>query len=610
MKDTEIVAIMEEITPLLKAYYSLPEKDRKVLPDYNPVYAETVELQQEIAVHSELRDFPHKLFKDKAPNESDAQWSYRKQNYRPITLPFWNRALGVMNRVWNENNYELKWQEKDNGQSDYFLKNYPEYSRITAFFESVVTRFKVNDPNAALFVKPWYLPTVTNEQGEIVFADNKEIDAIAQIYPADKVIRFERDYAMVLTDEKSPVTEGDSTVMKGLVFDLYDDTNIWKISQTGKLTDWSFNVSIFYRHQLGYIPAKKLGGMPLDKDGNIYYKSILYDAVPLLNEALYDFSTQQLVKVGAAFPYRWVYSDRCHYMGEHGQCDNGLLTIPDGDGIKRITCPGCNGTGFTNPYSPMGLMHVRIPDNNLQSDKPIPSPPMGAEGPPVDILKWSDDMIWSMIGRAFIMQNIDVTADMPGERVSDATATGRLIDREELFSFLQLFSSEIFDLYDFAIDSIGKLRYTSAWKKPVLSKPVNFAIRSETDLTDEIAKAKQNSMPEVALRRLMLEYIGTRFTDSSMTKAITDLIMRTDTLFTYAAADINASLATGYVQKWESELHKNIVIYIEQEIEANPEFLQSKFADQRTALINRAKADVIANTPMTADAIVAKAQAA
>lgn len=611
LSELQINTIVTELQAVVKAYYgSINFDDKKKkgeLPNYSPIYAETVTLQQEVAVHSEIKDFPEKLFKTKAPNESDEQWNYRKANYEPVTMPFWNRAVGVFNRVWNENNYEIKWTENDQ-QKEYFTKGYPEYGKITSYLESIVTRYKVNDPNAVLVIKPWYLPTVPDGEN-IKLDDSVEMPAVAYIYCADKVCRFERDFALFLTDENSNVTVGERVENTGLVYELYDDQNIYKVTQTGKKNDWTFEVQVFYTHGIGYLPCQRLKGLPIYKDGHLYYKSILYDATPLLNDALYDYSTNSISKVGAAFPIRWAITETCTYQGEHGEpCQNGRIFTGDADGnVKSQVCPGCKGSGRTNPFTPMGIMEVRMPTEKFDNPVPIPTPPGGFLGPDVKLLEFMGETVFNYIQQAFLLLNISVTPDRATGKVD--TATGKQIDREELFSAIQTFSSEIFDLLGFTIDAIGKMRYGINWKGPEISKPVNFAIRSESDLTTEIAEAKTNNLPEAALRRLIKEYMNIRFTDSTADQAITDLIMQVDPIFTYAVPDIISGMGAGYIQKWEAELHKNINQYIALELAGDKTFLTWDLEKQREALITRAKAAVDANKPMTPDNILGAAKA-
>lgn len=581
MEIQDIQALVTEISE----YHKKQKKEAK----WRPTYELEVEMAERIAVHAELGKFPLKLFQNKAPNEDGKQWDYRKQNYRAFTMPYWNRAINAFSRIWNENNYEIKWPNKED-QKEYFTEKYPSFKSIISYFETIVTRLKVNDPNSVLVVRPHHLPMTINTEGEIIFDDTQAIEAVAHIHHAKCVIKYEPEvYLLAETCEKSIVEwQGNKRAKEGMVYELYDTEAIYRIVQVGKKVDWQFTIELYYQHNLGYLPAWRLQGLPLYCDDVLYYKSCLYDAVPLLDEALYDASTLQISKVGAAFPVRWAITESCDHH-ENGVGCNGTGKISyyeEGkDHPSEKQCPACKGSGRKNPFTPMGLMEVKAPENNLDTQS-IPTPPFGIVEPSLNTLTFLDDSFDKQVVRAFLIQNIDVSADVASGK---ETATGKLIDREELFSFLTNFSSELFDLLGNTIKAIGEMRYAKAFEMPSISKPVNFSIHSEKDLTEELAEAQKNGLPEAAIRRLMREYMSLRFTDTEKDLKILDLAMEVDSLFAMPTMDIIAGVGAGYIQKWEAELHKNINSFISEFIEANEAWLDLTLSEKREQLVKKAK---------------------
>src|ERR1044072_2147116 len=150
-----IDTLLSDVVTAAKLYNEAPpltKQERKPdekIPAFNSVYVDSVEMRDKIAVHSELNVFPWKLFKKKAPNEDPAQFEYRKENYEPSTTPYWNKAQNAINRIWNRQNFEIHW-ESETGEGtakEYYTEDYPSYGSVVNYFESIVTRQKINDPN-------------------------------------------------------------------------------------------------------------------------------------------------------------------------------------------------------------------------------------------------------------------------------------------------------------------------------------------------------------------------------------------------------------------------------------------------------------------------------
>lgn len=337
LNEQEIQHLLSHVVALHRQAQSALHKADKPLPEYHPTYTAAIDMAEAIRVHSAMHSFPQRLFRAKAPNEDPAQFAYRKENYRPVTMPFWNRALQVLNRIWNEQNYLVHWPEReDAGQQEYFCKEYPAYTSLIAYFESVVTRWKVNDPNAVLCIRPESLPVAQNEEGEWVALDNVPVSPVAALFPSERVIQYEQGrYCLIELPEKSPVKFGNSIVQEGLIYELYDEENIYRITQVGRKADYTFETELYYPHQLGWLPVYKLRGIPMEHEGKLLYKSHFYDAVPLLDTALYDSSTLDISKVGAAFPHRWAVVEDCNYQGCNGE---GSIYQGEGEERRLVTC--------------------------------------------------------------------------------------------------------------------------------------------------------------------------------------------------------------------------------------------------------------------------------
>lgn len=606
MQANDIASILGSVVAMHPRKGVLPLEKEKI-PAYYPTYPLVVDMAGRIAVHAEEDTFPDRLFKAKAPNEDDAQWEYRKANYRPKTKPFWNRAVGAHNRIWNEQNYELKWPEEAKTEAggdvpyDYFYKEYPQHKALISYFQKVVTRLKLNDPNAVLCVKPLPLPMVEVEiEGlkELRPDDTQKVRPIAHIYRCPRVVAFlEGEYCLIETPEKSVYQDGKDTRKDGLIYEFYDRYTFWRIVQVRKIQDKreaeAFDYIPELSHQMGFMPCWKLGGLPLEHEGENYFKSPLFDALPDLDEALYDASNLAISKASAVFPQRWVISEPCNTC-----LGNGYVIEGDGEDAHRESCKACGGTGHIK-FDRTSVIHVK-PQSGTD-ERPMITPPFGFVEPGIETLKFTDEQIDKQIRRAFVMVNIDVSMDTPH---GDETATGQLIDREELFSHLLRFAQETFDLLSMTIKAMLRYRYaefradgTASFDvadklMPEVSAPTSFEIRNEADLTEEIAKANESGLPSTARRLLSQEYIGIRFSNDAESRAIVGLIYQVDSLADMQQTDIDNGVLQGTIPKWRAILHINIESYIDEILEEQPDFLSLPLKDQKARLRAMAEAEV------------------
>ena len=588
------------------------ESSDKKIPEYSLIYKRAVELAEKIAVHATYDKFPDNLFKAKAPNQDPKEFEYMKGIYpKPsITMPYWYKALGILNRIWNDANWAIQWAEDVAIYSDataqrYFEKEYPVFGSYENYHKEIFLPKKINDPNAVAAYKPAFSPVISSidKKGKTTYQpdDSIMISPIEVIYNSDQVISYQAGkHLLVELYEKSLL---DNNKKEGRIFEFYDEQYIWRIEQIGKKEQYTFRESIYYHHGLGYLPCQKLKGRPTYIDSEILYLSYFLPAVSLLDEAIRNFSTKQMSVYANAFSVQWEYFDQCDYKG----CAGGKIL---NDKNNYITCPQCNGSGNKNKHSPTGVYQLKSPTRLQEGDAQIPTPPLGFVAPGTEILNFLKDEIRSQIQDAFTILNIDISnSTVKG----GDTALGKQIDREEMFSFLLQISNEIFSAYEFGISTMGLMRYgfdsagNPYFATPKISYPRTFAIRSEQDLTVEITTAKAGGLPDIAIRELLEQWLSVRFNSQEEVSTIVDLVFKVDRLVTKSDVDINAGIVIGKIAKWEAILHDSIYTFIDELIVSDSEFLMKDFAAKKTALIDLAKAKAAEISPIkTAESIIAE----
>ncbi len=575
-----------------------PHKDNEC-PEFTPVYKESVEFLERICVHSEIGEFPMRLFKERAPNQTLEEFAYIKANHKTITFPIWSRFIGVQNRIWSDQNWSIEWPKNSQDLQDYFSKGIPKYGNYEYFFKNIVTPLKQKDANALFLIKPYEIPLKTNDNGDVIVEDGnayidetKELKPFPYIASSKNVIAFEEgEYALILTEKKSLVEIGNRKEKSGFIMEFYDKNFIYIITQTGRKADWNYKIDLYWQHNLGYLPGWKLKGIPLLKDCDILYQPHFMCAIESLDSALLDNSYLMAIKAGAAFPHRWEYVSVCEYNSdEFGRCVNGKI-FKEG---KEMQCPSCGGSGNSKP-SILGVYQIKMPSRNDDTTKGIGAP-FGWESPQFDPMEFLRKEIELHKNEALSILNLqNSTTNAQG---SD-TALGKIIDREELFSFILSISNQLFELFENSIKAIIEMRVIGNKEFPQISYPKNFSIRNENDITAEISAAKSANAPDIAIRALLIEYMNIRFNTESNTTKIIDLAFSADRLITLSSVEIASKILSGTVAKWEDILHVSIYNFIIEAEEENESFFDMALNEQVLKLQEMAKAKLLEISPAT-----------
>jgi hypothetical protein len=565
-------------------------KQSKKMPEYTPVYVQSVDAFERISVHAEQGKFPARLFKNRAPNQTEDEYKYMEGIHKNTTFPIWDRFNGFMGRIWNDQNWSIKYPESlDSKESpqDYLEKEYPTFKSLENYYKSIVTPLKEKDSNGAIVHKPYYIPVKPNEAGELVVDETQRIKPVACIYNSSQVVGFlESEYILIELKEKSIVEYGGYKTKDGLIYEFYDRDNIWRIIQVGKQIDYKFEYYVYWSHNLGYMPADKLKGIPEQKEMEILYRSHFMAAVDTLDDITLDDSYLRIIKAGHAFPHKWEYVDDCDYQNDHGDCRGGYVQTKKDEAFITISCPKCHGTGKSKSSSPLGVYQVKAPNQNANGgSENMQIPPFGWVSPNPDIMEFLRKETQSNEQKALSILNLSSPSDVKG---SD-TALGKQIDREESFSFVQDISNQNFELFEFSTKCILQMRYGKEVELPVISYPKNFAIRNESELTEELANAKTSGLPEIAIRKILQDYLITRFNADIPTMKMVDLTFYADRLICLSTTEVAQKKLSGAVANWEDILHTSIYSFIAELIVTDPLFFDKDIEEQKKLVIEKAK---------------------
>jgi len=574
LNEKQLSTILSEISAKYKAASS--KKDGKA--DWGKLYKKATEHAEEIEVHS-CGDFPNKLIGANFPGETEEERVYRKTSFQPITKPYWKKALRTVNRVWAEQNYSIDWA--DEKAKKYFLEDFPMDNDVRNYFKSIVTEAKISEPNGVC-VLDFDLPVKELANGELVIDDRIEISPYPTVYESEDVLMYEKnDFTLCLSGEKSIVEYGGKKEKSGMVLYLYDNENIYRIQQIGKKVDWQFELSVYYNHALGYLPAWKLKGTPEEIiQDEVYYESYFAPALPHLNEAVIIHSTNKSVRNKVSYPTRAYYDQPC----TNKECNHGKVWHDD----KQMSCSTCGGTGSVK-FSPFRDYVHELPTATSDTGKDsVAFPGFAYVSPDGTIIKDNEEVIDKYLETAFLFLNINVNAQGNAKGLNDPTATKSKIDRDEQYISMLDISNELFWLLQQFLNAAYKIRYNK--ESPIKVKPpTNFDLISTDELSTRLGEAKKAGLSDLAITEFTLQLFEQEFPQTVSRKA--EIAAYSDVLFVKETADISILQTNGNVAKWQVLLHVNFERYVNEIMESGKDIMQMELKEIDAILVERAKKD-------------------
>lgn len=535
-------------------------------PEYWVGYNYAAKMYDAIKPHSRSDVYPEHLFSVRAPNQTEEQAKYIKANYKAITLGVFEDFKATISRAFADQNWSIKYgEEKDVRFGDetfqsYVNKEIENYGSIEAFAKNMIPSLKLVDANGIIAIYPseinyTSIEKLEEDQGSSEVIDNELIRPLPKYYPCKSIVGQELGkWYLLISDEKSIVKSNNKELKEGLVLELFDDSCIYKIKQKGKKSDFVFGeVEVYFKHDLGYVPCIKLMGTPQLIEQTIAYQSPFITAVPLLEQALLDESYLQISKATSAFPFMVALGETCEFTDRDGsKCDNGRIFDSINGGYK--TCSSCGGAGVKSRFSPSGALLVRPKTSMNDGDSGISGDYLKFVSPPMDTLDFLRKEIDSLLFKSRQILHLP-SSDSSVSFGESNTATGSLNKLRALHAFIKPISDQIFTIYEFTLETIGRMRYGEYFGGFNLVYPTSFDINTPSDYLALISEGQKAGVAPSITFANMYNYIkAINYTDEETT-AIYDLILEADELLLMNSADIIARVANGSIEKWQDVLH-------------------------------------------------------
>lgn len=573
------------------------EKEKKGTSAYGEEYAVILKQVERILPHADEDHIPKRLIQNRAPNATDEQVKYVKENWKATTMPVFHKLLNVIQRGFIDDNWSIIWPEGSEDMREYCDEYFPEFGSTETFVKELLPREKYVDANALLAIRPkgfYYVKDeegnlIVNEYGDLVVDDTKHLEPTAYIHNSDKVLIRTDDFYLVVDDEKSVVEYNGKNVKDGRVLYIYEKDAIYKIEQIGKKIDNEYRIFLYFQHDEGIIPAIPLGGIPKKlKSGRVISVSPFRYATDILDLALTNKNYLQVSVNNVVFPFRIMKADNCTFADAENRCDGGRL-ISMKTGLPSGQCSKCNGTGRLAPYSPLGVYYwdnAKDFDEKSSNLKPVEF----VEAPTGDL-----DFLTKLIDRdtASAEEILHLQKSEARNTSKEVTATETVYNDQGQISFVRYNVHQLFDVWQWMLNRIGFQRYGNYDQVPTLIYPRTFDFRSEQDIWNEIKTARDADAPPAILSAIYRSLINKLYSSSPDAIKVFDTLSDADELFALSSMAIAARKASNTIEGWQIVLHDSGLQLIDELIREDERYLELEDGERITKLIELAKSRIL-----------------
>lgn len=575
------------------------------LPEFYPGYRYLVDMMEQIDIHATQQKFPYKLMLSRSPNETDAEYLYRKLNYKNTTAPVFIDYINTVGRCTSDQNWSLS--IPDEQFRDYVEYEVPKYGSLEAYLRDFMLPLKTKDANGIIAMEPSYIPFVTNpdgtlfvnEQGQNIISDEK-VKPVPVYYSCRQIIAQDNgEWYAVMSTEHSEVFFNGKLEKRGIILTIFDAANIYQIRQVGKYIDYQFSDPIVvYPHDLGFVPCGKLKGIPSLYEDKIYYVSPFSAAADLLDLVLLDESNLFVIKSTTVYNYKVAIGTPCNFERDGQRCRDGIWFDKDRLGVNGIQgmdidCPVCLGAGLRPRMSPFGVLLVNpgiSTSGNPDGDTKISGDYLKLIGPPIEAPKFLTEEIAKNTRRATKILHLP---DADGAAVGGDGATPMAVLNKQMatFAFIQGVSNQLFDLFEFMLKTTALMRGEP--DNFTLNKPQSFNVLSPADQVGIIGELSKLGLPPVLISAHIEKYLSSIMYNSKDVASAFKLMMNEDNLLSMSRDDINLRLTSGDIEGWRDTIHQSGIQIIKQLLDENERFFEQDYSLQREQFINKAKENTV-----------------
>lgn len=536
--------------------------------EQHDLYQETVEYAEDVAVHAYGKK-PEKILDRSRPRETPEVKEYRLQIYEPKTKAKFNKALGILQKMFNDKLFSIKWSKpastkikEDETLQNYCTEDYPIHNSIINYFKSEGLKKVLSNPMGLFTV------TLDSEVNENEF--NKPV---VDFYTEDQIIGYKENVYYVI--------HVDGELDKNSILWVYDDIGIYvykEIKQNGNTKPHRFELIEEYIHNFREIPLWRARG--IFEYG--VYKSFFDAAFPYWNKAINHDSDLDGVLVNQAYPHMYAVEVDC----DNQECQNGKINVQD----RVYDCQRCLGTGkVTTNRGTYGYFSI---NEDKLADNPAIVPPLGFVSPDSAIIEYLDNKIERLMDQGLDALNM---LTVIGENQS---GRAKEWDRAELHESIKDIADIMFNVHLVnAIHFINLFRYEVIVsdktkliaQEPEIGAPSSFDILTVSDVSEEIAKITELNVNSHYTNAVMKDLVNKRFSANPDIRKELIAFIELDPFSNISKEDKEIMLINKTTTKEEVILSDNIKLFVEEAVDEDSEFYSKPEKEQKEILRAKAK---------------------
>ena len=253
-------------------------------------------------------------------------------------------------------------------------------------------------------------------------------------------------------------------------------------------------------HDLDFVPAFCVGTFRDQYTEGLTHVNTFDPALPYLMKSIKTCVESDITAQYLAFPSRWQYEKKCTHEG----CLDGKLT-------DNSVCPTCQGTGAS--------LKTHSAFHTITFPLPKPGEPITALGdmvhfhyPPIDILDFQqkiiDDIFYNCLR---IIYNTEI---FDKKEISE-TATGKLLDYQNLYDVLYIPALNYASAWKFFVDTCAKVTgYFNDSFYAIMSFGKDFALETEDDIIYKLDQQRKTGVPYEVIAKTESDLMRVRCADN------------------------------------------------------------------------------------------------